>query len=117
MCLVANMTAYCKYARVFNLRATAPCALNDNARGTLATWHVSQGNRADCVGVCSPLLGPCKDNDEDNYCSLTAAAEHASCHVSTQRRHSQSKSEVEHDAFPPGDEVFLTSHACQHPQV
>lgn len=47
-------------------------------------------------------------DDEDNYNFVTAAAaEHASCPVNDQRSHGQSKGKVEHDAFPPGNEVLV----------
>lgn len=51
-------------------------------------------------------------DDEDLYCFVTAAVKHISRYVGAQRCHRQSKSEVEHDAFPPGDEVFFTRDAC-----
>lgn len=45
--------------------------------------------------------------NEERHCAVTAAVEHTSCHISTQRCHCQSKSKVEHDAFPPGDKVLI----------
>lgn len=45
--------------------------------------------------------------DEEHYCAVTAAAEHTQCQISTQRRHCQFESKVEHDAVPPGDKVLI----------
>lgn len=49
--------------------------------------------------------------DEEHYCAVTAAvAEHTQCQISTQRRHCQFESKVEHDAVPPGDKVLIPGH-------
>lgn len=64
--------------------------------GNYATWHVSMGRR---TGLTVFVLSLCRfllylfhvEDNEDLYCSVTAAAaEHLSCHVSAQRRHCQS---------------------------
>ncbi len=49
-------------------------------------------------------------DNEGHYCAVIAAAEHTSCHISTQRCHCQFESEVEHDAFPSGDKVLISGH-------
>lgn len=49
-------------------------------------------------------------DNEEHYCAVIAATERTSRPISTQRRHCQSKSEVEHDAFPPGDKVLIIGH-------
>lgn len=45
--------------------------------------------------------------NEEHYCAVTAASEHASCQIGIQRRHCELTSQVEHDSFSSGDKVII----------
>ena len=92
------------------------CGLVDNLKGT--TWHCSY-IKATVLTALVVALCHCRfmlrGHHEERYCAVTAAAKHTSGHISTQRRHCQSESKVDHDPFPPGDKVGTHPWtACMH---
>lgn len=50
----------------------------------------------------------CVEDEKHLVVVVAASAERSVCPVRIERRLCQSESQVEHDAFPPGDKVYFT---------
>lgn len=104
-----------------DLNVNKCCGLVDNLEELRGTdWQCSH-IKATVLTALVVALCLCRfmlrltGHDEERYCAVTAAAKHTSCRISTQRRHCQSKSKVDHDPFPPGDKVGTHPWtACMH---